>query len=263
MNSHNTTLNIPYLSKFSLQNKIIFISASSRGLGLEMAYALAQSGATVYINGRNQEKLAQVVEEAQSKGISLLAYEGDMSDQYCIDQLMLFLKSMNQNCHVLINNLGLRLRESWEKTHFVQMNEMIQTNLLAPMYLSQQMAKQMQEGGRIISISSVAGRIARQGDAIYPISKLGLIGMTRSLAVEYATKGICVNAIAPGAFLTESNEALAVDPIKGSHMLNRIPMKRWGNPEEIGGLAVFLAGDLSAYITGQVFTIDGGLSVLF
>ncbi len=250
-----------YMQQFSLVGKTAFISASSQGLGLEMALALAKSGAKVYINGRRQEKLDKLV--SSFPALDLHHFCGDMSDKDDINRLMDFFVQTHQTCDILINNLGLRLRQSWADTAFSEMQHLVESNLLAPMYLSQRMAKQMKAGGRIISMSSVAGSIARKGDAIYPITKLGIVAMTRSLAVEYASQAITVNAIAPGAFATESNQALAADPIKGGHMSSRIPMQRWGRPEEIGGLAVFLSSTLSSYITGQVLTIDGGLSVLF
>lgn len=250
-----------YIQQFSLTGKTAFISASSQGLGLEMALALAKSGAKVYINGRQQEKLNKVI--ASFPELDLHTFCGDMSDKEEIHRLMTFFADNQQTCDILINNLGLRLRQSWADTEFSAMQHLVESNLLAPMYLSQRMASQMKAGGRIISMSSVAGQIARKGDAIYPITKLGIVAMTRSLAVEYASQEITVNAIAPGAFATESNQALAADPIKGEYMSRRIPMQRWGKPEEIGGLAVFLSSALSSYITGQVLTIDGGLSVLF
>ena len=203
------------------------------------------------------------MKQAQAQGVFLNAYCGDMSTQQAIDELMDFFRRHNRRCDVLINNLGLRLRKDWQQTEFADMQSLLDANLLAPMYLSQKMIQQMPSGGRVISMSSVAGNIARVGDAIYPITKLGIVAMTKSLAVEYAPKNITVNAIAPGAFLTESNQQLAEDPIKGQHMLNRIPMQRWGNPDELSGIVVFLASELSSYMTGQVITIDGGLTALF
>lgn len=250
-----------YLQQFSLAGKIAFISGSSQGLGLEIALALARSGAKVYINGRQREKLQKIIQLYSE--LDLHAYCGDMSDKHEIDTLMQFFADNQERCDILVNNLGLRLRESWQEVEFGAMKGLLETNLLAPMYLSQCMAEQMKAGGRIISMSSVAGNIARKGDAIYPITKLGIVAMTHSLAVEYAEKEITINAIAPGAFATESNQQLAADSVKGAHMSKRIPMQRWGKPEEIGGVAVFLASSLSSYITGQVFTVDGGLSVLF
>lgn len=263
MNHEFDSVNNSFLKQFSLQSKVVFISASSQGLGLAMAKAMAASGAQVYINGRQQTVLDRVIAQASEEGIVLNGFCGDMSQRAEIDRLMAYFKQLGLSCDVLVNNLGMRLRQDWPSFSFEQMQAMLDSNLLAPMYLSQLMAQQMAHGGRIISISSVAGPIARLGDAVYPITKSGISAMTRSLAVQYAKQGICCNAIAPGAFATESNAALALDPVKGAHMSQRIPMQRWGQVEEIAGLAVFLASDLSAYLTGQVIAVDGGLSVLF
>ena len=263
MNHEFDNVNNSFLAQFSLQGKVAFISASSQGLGLAMAKAMAASGAEVYINGRQQAALDRVIAQAHEEGIVLHCFCGDMSVRSEIEGLMAYFQQQQKRCDILVNNLGMRMRESWDGFSFDQMQAMLESNLLAPMYLSQLMAQQMVQGGRIISISSVAGPIARVGDAVYPITKSGISAMTRSLAVQYAKLGVCCNAIAPGAFATESNAALALDPVKGAHMSQRIPMQRWGKTEEIAGLAVFLASELSSYVTGQVIAVDGGLSVLF
>lgn len=301
MNHEIVDVNKSFLKQFSLSGKVVFISASSQGLGLAMAKAMALSGAHVYINGRSEQSLTAAVEQARDEGIVLHSLCGDMAERAEIDKLVHYFKEQYGGCDVLVNNLGIRMRQGWDAFDFMQMQTMLDSNLLAPMYLSQQMAQLMckkntpsqsqnmtnaQEAqlgssavssakerlkggsmgrskGRIISISSVAGPIARLGDAVYPITKSAISAMTRSLAVHYAQQGICCNAISPGAFATESNASLAADPIKGTHMSQRIPMQRWGQMEEIAGLAVFLASDLSSYLTGQVIAVDGGLSVLF
>lgn len=263
MNHELDLANFPFLKQFSLHNKVAFVSASSQGIGLAIAKAMAASGAYVYINGRQSASLDQALAQAKEEGIQLHGLCADMGDRDQINEIVEYFSKTHERCDVLVNNLGIRLRQGWDDFAYEQMQMMLNSNLLAPMYLSQQMAERMQAGGRIVTISSVAGAIARQGDAVYPITKLGLVSMTRSLAVHYAKQGICCNAIAPGAFATESNAALAADPVEGGHMSQRIPMGRWGKVDEVTGLAVFLASDLASYLTGQVIAVDGGLSVLF
>ena len=117
--------------------------------------------------------------------------------------------------------------------------------------------------GRIISLSSIAGRIARPGDGIYPIAKQGIEGMVRALAVEFGPDGITSNGIAPGTFATESNVQLANDPVKGPAVLGRNPLQRWAKPNEITGAAVFLASEAASYVNGHVMVVDGGFSITF
>src|SRR3546814_7004689 len=117
--------------------------------------------------------------------------------------------------------------------------------------------------GRFITVTSIAGELARPGDAIYPIAKQGLAGIVRALAVEYGGQGITSNGIAPGTFATETNAELASDPIKGPIVVGRNPMARWANPDEITGAAVFLASPSASYVNGHILVVDGGFSVTF
>ncbi len=253
-----------YTDKFGLNNKVVFISGSTRGLGLEMASAMARSGALVYINGRTADSTEQACQRLARLGISVKGLSGDMSQQQEIDRCMRQLEAEQGRCDVLVNNMGIRIRQPLADFDLAQMRQMLEVNLLGAMYLSQQAAAMMnrQQWGRIITVTSVAGQVARHGDGVYPITKQGLTGMVRALAVEFATSGITSNAIAPGTFATETNLEM-VSSAAGERLAARNPTGRWGKPEEIAGLAVFLASDLSSYINGQVIAVDGGLSVLF
>jgi len=253
-----------YTDGFRLHDKVVFISGSTRGLGLEMASAMARSGARVYINGRNAQSVEQACEALRQTGIHVQGVVGDMSVISDIDRCVAYLTEQHGRCDVLVNNMGIRIRQPLAAFNFEQMERMLQVNLLGAMYLSQKAAALMkqQQWGRLITITSVAGQVARPGDGVYPIAKQGLTGMMRALAVEFAACGITSNAIAPGTFATETNLEM-VNSVAGQTLAERNPTGRWGRPEEIAGLAVFLASDLSAYINGQVIAVDGGLSVLF
>ncbi|AHG64192.1 SDR family oxidoreductase [Advenella mimigardefordensis] len=253
-----------YTDSFGLQDKVVFISGSTRGLGLEMASAMARSGALVYINGRSAQSVEQACARLQKSGAHVQGLVGDMSVVADIDRCMTDLAEQHGRCDVLVNNMGIRIRQPLAAFDFAQMEQMLQANLLGAMYLSQKAAALMrqQQWGRLITITSVAGEVARPGDGVYPITKQGLTGMMRALAVELATYGITSNAIAPGTFATETNLEM-VNAEAGQTLAGRNPTGRWGRPEEIAGLAVFLASDLSGYINGQVIAVDGGLSVLF
>ncbi|WP_193086821.1 SDR family oxidoreductase [Advenella sp. FME57] len=253
-----------YTDGFGLHDKVVFISGSTRGLGLQMASAMARSGALVYINGRSAQSVEQACAQLQQTGVKVQGLVGDMSVVSDIERCMDYLAEQHGRCDVLVNNMGIRIRQPLAAFDFGQMQQMLQVNLLGAMYLSQKAAAlmQKQQWGRLITITSVAGQIARPGDGVYPIAKQGLTGMMRALAVEFAASGITSNAIAPGTFATETNLEM-VNAAAGQTLAARNPTGRWGRPEEIAGLAVFLASDLSAYVNGQVIAVDGGLSVLF
>lgn len=253
-----------YTDFFSLHDKVVFISGSTRGLGLEMASAMARSGALVYINGRSSHSTENACNRLAQDGIAVRGLPGDMSVPQDIDHCMAHLERVHGRCDVLVNNMGIRIRQSLADFDFEQMRQMLEVNLLGAMYLSQRAIEMMSrhQWGRVITVTSVAGQIARQGDGVYPITKQGLTGMVRALAVEYAAMGITSNAIAPGTFATETNSEMASSSA-GARLAARNPTGRWGRPEEIAGLAVFLASDLSSYLNGQVIAVDGGLCVQF
>ena len=140
---------------------------------------------------------------------------------------------------------------------------LIQTDLLSAIALSRNAADIMkaQGHGRLISVTSIIGNMARSGDAIYPVAKQGLAGLVRSLAVEYGPFGVTSNAIAPGMFATETNAAISAEPDMIAFMRQRVPLQRWGRPEEIAGAALFLASDAGSFVNGHVLTVDGGMSI--
>jgi gluconate 5-dehydrogenase len=140
---------------------------------------------------------------------------------------------------------------------------MLDTNLIAPYRLAREAARLMlpQGSGRLIFITSIAGQIARSGDAVYTGAKQGVTGMMRALAAEYGPKGITANAIAPGGVATSSNAGMLADPNAQAHFAQRTPLGRWADPKEIAGAAVFLASPAASYINGHVLTVDGGMSI--
>src|SRR5690606_26475459 len=157
---------------------------------------------------------------------------------------------------ILVNNVGIRIRKSLGASTLDDIAQMMQVNLVAAIHLSKLAAAGMMakpaQGGRIITLTSIAGPLARPGDAIYPIAKLGLQGMGHSLAVEYGPYGVTSNGIAPGTFATESNRELAADPVRGPVVVGRNPLGRWAQPGEIAGAAVFLASPSASYVNGHV-----------
>lgn len=255
-----------YLPNFRLDGQLALVTGSAQGLGNAIAWACAASGAKVILNGRNKARLLAQQQAILQAGFSAEIFVQDISDitSYTHNHNVLCKEYGAPSIH--INCVGQRLRKGFKDCTPTEITDHIQTNLTATIQISRLAALQMQQAGikgRIISLSSIAGRIARLGDSIYPIAKQGIEAMVRSLAVEFGASGILSNGIAPGTFATESNVLLAKDPIRGPMVLGRNPLQRWAQPHEIAGAAVFLASPAASYINGHVMVVDGGFSIAF
>ncbi|SHH82981.1 SDR family oxidoreductase [Pollutimonas bauzanensis] len=251
---------------FSLRGKLALITGSTQGLGLAIAQAYAASGARVVINGRRADKVEQVVGGLAAQGYGAHAYAQDIS--HLPEQEAAFGRLCEDvgTPDILVNNVGIRIRKSLAQASLDEILELIKVDLVAAVQLSRLAAGAMAGKGihgRIITLTSIAGELARPGDAVYPIAKQGLSGMIRALAVEYGPCGITSNGIAPGTFATETNASLAADPVRGPIVIGRNPLARWGRPDEIAGAAVFLASPSASYVNGHILVVDGGFSVAF
>lgn len=251
---------------FNLNGQLALITGAGQGLGNAIAWACAAHGAHVILNGRTESSLLEQQKQLEKQGYRASIFVQDIADHgsYAHNFSLLCKEIGIPSIH--INCVGQRLRHGFNECQPDEIIQHIQTNLSSTVLISRLAAKAMQEAnikGRIISLSSIAGRIARFGDSIYPIAKQGIEAMVRALAVEYGPSGINSNGIAPGTFATESNVELAKDPIKGPLVLGRNPLQRWAQPEEIGGVAVFLASPAASYINGHIVVVDGGFSIAF
>lgn len=249
--------------KFSLKGRVAVVTGSGRGLGFEMAKALAEAGARVVLTGRTIETLDRAVDAIAKAGGEAQAVAFDVADADAGRALIADIHKTHGRLDILINNVGARDRRPLAAFDDGEILDLIRTDLLSAISLSRHAAEIMkaQGCGRLIAVTSIIGNLALPGDAIYPVAKQGLTGLVRSLAVEYGPYGVTSNAIAPGMFATETNAALAENPDMISFARQRVPLGRWGRPEEIAGAALFLASDAAAFVNGHVLTVDGGMSV--
>lgn len=222
-----------------------------------MAGGLIEHGARVWLAGRDAEALARTAAEL---GPAAVACPLDVSDLPAASAALQRLLQAEGRLDVLVNNVGQRHRAPLSGLPAEALRELMEVNLVAGWHLCREAAGVMarQGAGSIINVTSIAGPIARAGDAAYTTTKGALAAMTRALAAELGPQGVRVNAIAPGFFATETNQEMVADAGIQDWLIRRSSLGRWGQPPEVAGAAVFLASDASSYITGHTLAVDGG-----
>jgi gluconate 5-dehydrogenase len=246
---------------FDLTGKIALITGSSQGIGFGIARGLGQAGATIILNGRNEEKLSRAVSTLSQEGLKVFGYSFDVSDSKQVDQKISSIEREVGAIEILVNNAGIQRRGPLETIEESVWQEVIETNLTAVFLMSKRVVKGMIErkSGKIINICSLMSEITRPTVAPYTASKGGVKMLTKAMAIEWAKYNIQVNGIGPGFIVTELNRPLLEDQKFDTMVRSRTPVGRWGQPSDLAGAAVFLAARASDYITGQVIYVDGGL----
>ena len=245
-----------------LENKIALVTGGSRGIGKEIALSLAKEGAVVIVNYNGSKESAEaVVEEIIAAGGKAESYQCNVADGATCEAMVKDLIEKHGRVDILVNNAGITRDNLLMKMSEEDFDSVIDTNLKGTFhtirYLSRYFLKQ--RSGKIINISSVVGIGGNAGQANYSASKAGIIGLTKSVAREFASRGINVNAVAPGMVDTEMTQVLS-DSVK-EEMMKQIPLRKMGNTKNIADAVVFLASDKSDYITGQVLVVDGGMTM--
>jgi 3-oxoacyl-[acyl-carrier protein] reductase len=243
-----------------LKGQVALVTGASRGLGQAIAVTLGQAGAKVACIARNREKLEQTVNTIAGAGGTAACFECDVSSSESVKQVVDAVVEKWQRLDILVNNAGITRDTLTPRMQDEQWDEVINTNLRGAFLFTRAatIVMMQQRYGRIINVASVSGIMGNPGQANYSASKAGLIGMTRTVARELGSRKVTVNAIAPGFIESDMTAAL------GDALLNevklRVPAKRLGRAQEVADAVLFLAAPSSAYITGQVLVIDGGLT---
>jgi gluconate 5-dehydrogenase len=246
--------------QFQLNGRTALVTGSGRGLGWEMAQGLAQAGARVLLHGRSAERLAARVGELRSAGFVADAIAFDMADRKAMGKVMAKAGPID----VLIHNVGERDRRPFAEIEPEAFARLVDVDLSAAHALVTRVVPGMIERGwgRLILVTSIAGDLAVPGAASYIAAKGGLAALARALAAELGDKGITSNALSPGFFATETNQTLIASP-QGQRQRERCPAKRWAEPAEIAGAAIFLASPAASYVNGHTLIVDGGVSATY
>lgn len=245
------------LARFALTDRVVLVTGSTRGLGLEIARGMAAAGARVGINGRDPAQVETVARRIP--GAFPAAF--DITDLAVAAAAVDATAARHGRLDCLINNAAVRDRRPLADIAASDFRRLLETNLVAQYELARVAAPHLaRAGGRLVFVSSMVGRQSFLGDPAYVASKGGLEALVRALAVELGPQGITANAIAPGFFRTDVNAEFFAQP-RARELVQRIPLQRFGRPDELVGAAIFLASDAASYVTGQVLTVDAGLSI--
>ncbi|MBF0278655.1 MAG: SDR family oxidoreductase [SAR324 cluster bacterium] len=251
------------MNLFTLKNRIAMVTGASRGLGRAMAIGMASAGAHIVAIGRDDQSLRETAKEISAAGGTSTIFQTDLCDDTAVtDMVQTAIKSLGR-IDILVNNAGIAPMERTTDISKAEWERVINTNQNAVFLVSQAVGRQMiaKKNGNIINIASVFGKMASNRSLHYCASKAAIIQMSKALALEWAPFNIRVNCIAPGFFQTDMTAEQQVSEKHYKFLINKIPMRRFGKPEEIVGTVLYLSSDASQYVTGSTLFIDGGYSI--
>lgn len=250
---------MPY-TPLELTGKVAVVIGGTSGIGRAIAHGLAEAGADVVPTSRRMEQVEATAREIEELGRRSLRVASDVSDRQSLEQVLAASIESFGQVDILVNSAGRTKRAPTIDFAEADWNEIMDTNVTGTLRACQVFGRHMLENeyGRIINIASLSSFVALYEVAAYAASKAAVASLTKSLAIEWAPRGVCVNAIAPGVFRTALNQKLLDETERGREFLLRTPMRRFGRVEELAGAAVFLASDAASFITGEVLAVDGG-----
>ncbi len=247
-------------SKLDLNGRTAVVIGGTSGIGRAIAHGMAEAGADVVCTSRRQEQVDAAAAEIEAKGRRTLRVTSDVSDMASLQNLLSESAAAFGKVDILVNSAGRTMRTPTLELDIAEWDEIMETNLTGTLRACQVFGRHMVENGygRIVNIASLSTFVALYEVAAYAASKAAVASLTKSLAVEWAKRGVNVNAIAPGVFRTALNQKLLDESPRGAEFLTRTPMGRFGQVEELAGAAVFLASEAASFVTGEVLVVDGG-----
>jgi len=251
------------MSNWTLKGKRVLITGATKGIGLAAAREMLALGAELCINSRSQEDIDQLIEELQTDEQQVTGFAADLSDPKERERLHQMVSNSWDRLDVLVNNVGMNIRKPFDEYSPQEYRQIFETNLFSALVLTQQLFPRLKggKGASVINVASVAGLVDVRSGAIYGMTKAAMLQMTRHLAVEWAPHGIRVNAVSPWYTRTPLAEPVLQQPERLELILQRTPLNRIAEAEEVAAAIAFLAMDKASYITGQNLVTDGGMTV--
>lgn len=243
---------------FSLAGRVAVVTGASRGIGRALAGALAGAGAEVALLARDAERLAGTCRDLTAQGCRVQPFTVDVGEPAAIEAAFAQIVASLGRVDILINNAGIEQVCPSLDVDEALWDRIVDTNLKGAFFCAQAAARRMQAGGSIVNLCSLTSEVGVPGAAAYGASKAGLAGLTRTLATEWAARGVRVNGIGPGYFRTDLTETFYADAQWQARMLEKIPLRRFGDCSDLAGAVIFLCSAAAGYVTGQILYVDGG-----